>query len=114
MTLPYPYLDGLFPQQLLPQIPTPTPLMPDWFVDLDSTESSDDAINPKHYKDGWSNGAELVEITENLTSNGGQAVQYIARSTRLDPSLNKGNTVEDLEKAIWLCKREIERVEANG
>ncbi|QFG10328.1 nucleotide kinase [Mycobacterium phage DyoEdafos] len=73
-----------------------------------------DAINPQHYKDGWSDGAELISITENLTSSGGQAVQYIARSTRLDSSKNKGkNTLEwiqDLEKAKWFLDREIKRL----
>ncbi|ALF00400.1 hypothetical protein SEA_ARCHIE_94 [Mycobacterium phage Archie] len=73
-----------------------------------------DAINPQHYKDGWSDGAELISITENLTSSGGQAVQYIARSTRLDASRNKGATakqwIEDLEKAKWFIDREIKRL----
>jgi hypothetical protein len=69
-----------------------------------------DAINPSHYKDGWSDGAELISITENLTGNGSQAVQYIARSTRLDESLIKGNPIEDLEKALWFVKRELKRL----
>ncbi|QFG14333.1 hypothetical protein PBI_TOURACH_97 [Mycobacterium phage Tourach] len=73
-----------------------------------------DAINPSHYKDGWSDNAELISITENLTSSGGQAVQYIARATRLDTSKNKGkNTLEwiqDLEKAKWFLDREIKRL----
>lgn len=76
-----------------------------------------DAVDPPHYKDGWSDGAELVSITENLTSNGGQAVQYIARSTRLDKSKNKGSTnrelIEDLEKARWFIDREIRRLKAS-
>lgn len=67
-----------------------------------------DNINPDHYK-GFSNGAEVIDISENLTSNGGQAVQYIARSTRLDGK-NKGEPVEDLKKAIVLCEREINRL----
>ncbi len=66
-----------------------------------------DAINPKHYQ--FSNGVQVIDITENLTSNGGQAVQYIARSTRLD-GVNKGSQVEDLDKAIWFCQREKERL----
>lgn len=66
-----------------------------------------DAINPDHYQ--FSNGAEVIDISENLTSNAGQAVQYIARSCRLD-GRNKGNVVEDLRKAVWFIEREIERV----
>ncbi|ASW31528.1 hypothetical protein SEA_GUUELAD_94 [Mycobacterium phage GuuelaD] len=73
-----------------------------------------DAINPEHYKDGWSDGAELISITENLTSSGGQAVQYIARATRLDTSKNKGKNslewIQDLEKAKWFLDREIKRL----
>ena len=67
-----------------------------------------DPINPQHYQ-GFSNGAEVIDITENLTGNGAQAVGYIARSTRIDGK-NKGAEVEDLEKAIWFIKREIERL----
>ncbi|AEO94416.1 nucleotide kinase [Mycobacterium phage Rumpelstiltskin] len=73
-----------------------------------------DAINPEHYKDGWSDGAELISITENLTSSGGQAVQYIARATRLDTTKNKGKNslewIQDLEKAKWFLDREIKRL----
>lgn len=71
-----------------------------------------DNINPDHYK-GFSNGAEVIDISENLTSNGGQAVQYVARSTRLDGE-NKNNLIEirieDLGKAIWFCEREVSRL----
>jgi hypothetical protein len=68
-----------------------------------------DAINPDYYKAGWSNGVELIDITENLTGNGAQAVQYVARSTRLDGVL-KGDPVEDLTKAVWFIQREIQRL----
>ncbi|AEK07625.1 nucleotide kinase [Mycobacterium phage CicholasNage] len=74
-----------------------------------------DAVNPSHYKDGWSDGAELISITENLTGNGAQAVQYIARATRLDESKNKSKTaaglIEDLNKAKWFIEREIRRIQ---
>ena len=66
-----------------------------------------DAINPDHYK--FSNGVEAIDITENLTSNGGQAVGYIVRSTRIDGRI-KGDPIEDLEKANWFITREIERL----
>ena len=69
-----------------------------------------DGVNPSYYKDGWSNDAEVIDITENLTSNGGQAVQYIARSTRLDGN-SKGDVLEDLHKAKWFVEREIQRLE---
>lgn len=75
---------------------------------FDVNKTADMVNHPPHYK--FSNGAEVIDITENLTSNGGQAVQYIARSTRLDGN-NKGDVLEDLRKARWFIDREIERVE---
>lgn len=73
-----------------------------------------DAIDPSHYKAGWSDDAELISVTENLTGNGAQAVQYVARSTRLDESLNKSEAIagriEDLEKALWFISREVKRL----
>jgi len=69
-----------------------------------------DVVNhPPHYG-GFSNGAEVIDITENLTFNGGNAVKYLARSTREDGN-NKGNVLEDLRKSLWYVTREIERVE---
>jgi len=67
-----------------------------------------DTTNPGYYR-GFSNGAEVIDISENLTANGAQALQYIARSCRVDGH-NKGNTVENLEKAIWFLHREIGRL----
>lgn len=67
-----------------------------------------DAINPQHYQ-GFSNGAEVIDISENLTSNAGQAVQYVARSCRLDGQV-KDDPVQDLGKAIWFLTRELKRI----
>lgn len=67
-----------------------------------------DPVNPKHYQD-FSNGAEVIDITENLTFNGGNAVKYIARATRADGK-NKGHVREDLYKAIWYLNRELDRI----
>lgn len=71
-----------------------------------------DAINPNHYK-GFSNGAEVIDITENLTFNAGNVVKYGARAGRLDESLNKNDAegrIEDLKKSRWYVDREIERL----
>lgn len=54
-------------------------------------------------------GFEVLDISRHLTSNSGQAVQYIARSSRLDGN-NKGEVVRDLEKAIDMIADEIRRV----
>ncbi|AST15208.1 hypothetical protein SEA_APPLECLOUD_42 [Rhodococcus phage AppleCloud] len=66
-----------------------------------------DAINPDVYQ-GFSNGAQMIDITENLNGNGAQAVQYIGRSTRLD-GVVKGDPIEDLTKAKWFVERELAR-----
>ena len=58
-----------------------------------------DAIDPDHYK-GFSNGAQVIDITENLTSNA---------SSRLD-GRNKGDRIEDLTKAAWFIHREVQRL----
>ena len=71
-----------------------------------------DAINPNHYK-GFSNGAEVIYITENLTFNAGNVVKYGARAGRLDESLNKNDAegrIEDMKKSRWYADREIERL----
>lgn len=66
-----------------------------------------DPVSPAHYK--FPNGAEVIHISQHLTSLGGQALQYIARATRLDGQ-NKGNAVEDLRKAVFFLNAEIERL----
>lgn len=67
-----------------------------------------DTINPDHYKQGWSNGAEVIDITENLNFNRGNAVKYISRAGK-KPG---GSEVDDLHKAIWYIERELQRIEA--
>ena len=57
------------------------------------------------------NGIEVKAVARYLTSNAGQAVQYIARSSRLDGN-NKGDRVGDLRKAVNMMLDEIERLEA--
>lgn len=69
---------------------------------------SDPVNHPQHYI-GFSNGAEVIDITENLTFNAGNAVKYAARAGRTD-GRNKGAVVEDLNKAIWYLRRELERL----
>ena len=66
-----------------------------------------DVVNrPSHYADGWSNGAEVIDITENLNFNRGNAVKYIARAGKKDPE----KELEDLKKAEFYLKREIARI----
>lgn len=66
-----------------------------------------DVVNhPSHYAEGWSNGAEVIDITENLNFNRGNAVKYIARAGKKDLA----KEIEDLEKARWYIERELYRL----
>lgn len=71
-----------------------------------TTENSDNVSHPPHYANGWSNGAEVIDLTEHLSFCAGNVVKYVCRAGRKDP----GKHVEDLEKARWYIDREIERV----
>ena len=73
---------------------------------------NDPVNHPQHYT-GFSNGAEVIDITENLTFNAGNAVKYAARAGRTD-GRNKGAVAEDLRKAIWYLRRELERLGDNN
>lgn len=68
--------------------------------------SSDNVSHPPHYADGWSNGAEVIDLTEHLSFCAGNVVKYVCRAGRKDPD----KYIEDLEKARWYIDREIERV----
>lgn len=60
-----------------------------------------DSVNhPKHYNDHKS-GIECIQITEHMNFCLGNAVKYIWRADL------KGG-IEDLQKALWYVKREIE------
>lgn len=62
-----------------------------------------DSINPSHYKfDGF----ELIQLTEQLNFNRGNAVKYLARAGAKDAT----KELEDLQKAEWYVQREIQRV----
>lgn len=69
-----------------------------------------DTLNPSYYKDRWSNGAELIDVTSRLNFCRGNAVKYIARAGVKNPE----TYLEDLEKAKWYLTREIERTKFRG
>lgn len=73
---------------------------------VDRFKSSDNVSHPPHYAEGWSNGAEVIDLTEHLSFCAGNVVKYVCRAGRKDPD----KYVEDLEKARWYLDREIERV----
>ena len=75
-------------------------------VAQEEANEASDAINPAHYQ-GFSNGAQVIDITENLNFNRGNAVKYLARAGAKDPA----KEIEDIKKAIWYAQRELARLE---
>jgi hypothetical protein len=71
---------------------------------------TDNVNSPAHYAEGWSNGAEVIDITENLNFNRGNAVKYIARAGKKDPE----KELEDLQKAEFYLQREIARLDPSS
>ncbi len=68
---------------------------------LESIKNKRDPVNhPSHYQ---GKKFEVIDIIEdfNLNFNLGNAIKYILRSKL------KGNTVQDLKKAIWYLEREV-------
>ena len=59
--------------------------------------------HPRHYTQHPS-GVECIQVTEHMNFCLGNAVKYIWRA------VEKGNMVEDLQKARWYLDREIERL----
>lgn len=58
--------------------------------------------HPKHYNTHPS-GIECIDVVEHMNFNLGNAIKYIWRADE------KGNAIEDLEKARWYVQREIEK-----
>ena len=67
---------------------------------------------PNHYL--FPNGRQPIEISRYLSSNGGQALQYVARATRTDTeNVKHEDARSDLRKAIHFLVDEYERVGGN-
>ena len=60
---------------------------------------------PSHYTDGKIEVIEAIEAWK-LNFHRGNAIKYIARAGKKNPE----KEIEDLEKAVWYLKREIERL----
>lgn len=73
----------------------------------ESEAATEDLVNhPKHYK--MYKGLEVIDLTEQMNFNRGNAVKYICRAGyKGDASAE----VEDLRKAAWYINREIERID---
>ena len=64
---------------------------------------TDNVNKPAHYQ--FSNGSQVIDITENLTFNAGNVVKYVARAGR-----KTADPIEDLLKARYYIDREIDRL----
>ena len=73
-----------------------------------STDKQHDPVNhPSHYTDGK---IEVIDFFEdkNLNFHRGNAVKYISRAGKKDPTKEK----EDILKAIWYLQRDVQRMDA--
>ena len=67
---------------------------------------NDEVNSPAHYT--AYEGLEVIQLTEQMNFNRGNAVKYIARA-----GLKSYDTdILDLKKALWYIQREINRMEA--
>jgi hypothetical protein len=67
----------------------------------------DNVNHPSHYT--AYKGVEVIDLTEQMNFNRGNAVKYICRA-----GLKRADTeIEDLKKAAWYINREIERMAKN-
>lgn len=69
-----------------------------------SPVDNDPVYSPKHYTTNPS-GIECIEVTEYFNFNKGNAIKYIWRAG------DKGNEIQDLQKAAWYIQREIGRLQ---
>ena len=67
-----------------------------------SSKQPERVNHPAHYNQHPS-GVECITIVEQFNFNIGNAMKYLWRAGL------KGNSMEDLEKASWYVRREIER-----
>lgn len=68
-----------------------------------SAAEHDPVNHPSHYTSSPS-GIECIQVTEHMTFCLGNAVKYLWRAGE------KGNLIQDLEKAVWYINREIARL----
>lgn len=63
--------------------------------------------HPEHYNQ-HPTGIECIRIVEHFDFNLGNAIKYIWRA-----GLKSNDPIEDLEKAAWYIRREIQRLQAD-
>lgn len=74
---------------------------------LNETLKPDLVNHPPHYTSHPS-GIECIQVTRHMNFNIGNAMKYLWRADE------KGDAIQNLEKAIWYIKDEIERRKNNG
>lgn len=74
-------------------------------LDPNGWEYHDNINHPSHYTQY--KGIEVIDLTEQMNFNKGNAVKYICRAGFKSPESH----VEDLKKARWYIDREIQRLE---
>jgi hypothetical protein len=67
-------------------------------------DGNNDPINPNHYKRVYP--FEIINITECMNFNRGNAVKYITRAG----FKTQETEIEDIKKAIWYLNRELQRL----
>lgn len=90
---------------------TPKPMWDDPGLEevVRMAEGAHDPVNsPSHYT--AYKGLEIIDLTEQLNFNRGNAVKYIARAGLKDPN----SEAEDLKKARWYIDREIQRIQQSA
>jgi hypothetical protein len=65
----------------------------------------EDQVNHPHHYTSHPSGVECIQITEHMGFNLGNAIKYVWRADL------KGNAVEDLKKAEFYIRREIQKRE---
>lgn len=73
----------------------------DGLIDVAQSKNDDSINHPSHYTQY--SGVEVIEITEKLSFNRGNAVKYICRAG----FKSQDTEIQDLEKALWYTERAI-------
>ena len=68
-----------------------------------TNEENNTVNHPKHYNKGQIEVIDFIE-DQDLNFNRGNVLKYVSRAGM------KENELEDLEKALWYLKREIQRL----
>lgn len=90
-------------REVIPSLPETPIVLVEREGELPMSDKKHDAVeHPKHYTSHPS-GVECITIVEHFPFNIGAAIKYLWRCGQ------KGDAVEDLEKARWMITREIER-----